>query len=305
MNGDNINAYTTANFRQNDGNQLQGSLAFGIDLSQPQLFAQTYPQSGRQNVFQVGEDLPNPKLTFNSENPFGAENVFQVPLQKLTVNNEGPIGSMSLPPGWLKSIPGAPPPGTYQFRVTQPGSNPFEVTSGQSFIPPDHIKDPSVEIHVGRNMDPVQPQAEAALRQVLQSKPATYGEQPLTAQEFKAVAPIMGAQDGGNNQFNDLGTHGPKFEVTSASTVNIQGKTALLVKGNFLNPDGSPSTRARESVFIDGGQTGTAPGAIKQVYLNAPPAKIQQYDHQFWNTVNSIQWAPQNQSQYALGSINE
>jgi len=281
VSGDNVYSFKSANFGQADGgNQLKGALAFGVDMSNPQAQLQL-----------VNQRTPE---RFDAE-PF-AQTVGQIretgANSAIKMSNEGPIAAISLPPGWTEDIPGQPPPGTYAFRVTPPGTYAFRVTNGHSFVPPDHIGNPSVAIHVGADRDPVPPQAEAALRQVLQSKRATEGAQPLTAAEFASVAAVIGAQDGGNNQFHDLGTHGPKFNVTNASTVNIQGRTALLVEGNFVNPNTGAPGLARESIFIDSNQgPGTTSGGIEQIYLQARPEKIKQYEKPFWDTINTIQWA--------------
>ncbi len=243
-----------------EGNPLKGADAWGINMSNRYLIAQ------RERDTVHGQSQIIGKIR-NDDAP--------IPAGK--ISNEGPIGAVSLPPGWIESIPASPPPGTYAFRLRD----------GQSFVPPDHAENPSVAINIGHRLDPIPPQAEAALRQVLQSKPATYGEQPLTADEFKLLAGVIGPLDGGNNQFNDLGIHGPKFNVTSASTINIHGETALLVKGNFLNPSGG-SGLARETIVIDSNK---AVNGIERIYLTAPPEQIRQYEKPLWDTINTIQWA--------------
>ncbi len=246
------------------GNPLKGADAWGINMSNRYLMAQRAPDT-----------VHMPSQIIGKINDYGA------PIPAGKMSNEGPIGAVSLPFGWTELVPASPPPGTFAFRVRD----------GQSFVPPDHADNPSVAINIGHRLDPVPPQAEAALRQVLQSKPATYGEQPLTEDEFKLLTGVIGPLDGGNNQFNDLGIHGPKFNVTSASTINIHGETALLVKGNFLNPSGGASGLARETIIIDSNK---AVNGIERIYLTAPPEKIRQYEKPLWDTLNTIQWARKN-----------
>ncbi len=251
-----------------DGNPLKGALAFGIDLSNPQVMAQREPPPWRP---ESGGQLVGKMHEYTRINP-------------IKVSNEGPIGAISLPPGWNEVIPPPPKPGTFVFQVKD----------GRSFVPPDHADNPSVAIHMGHGLGlrPVPQEAETALRQVLQLKPAAHGPQRLTAEEFKSLSGLMMPLEGGNNQYHDPGAYGTKFNVISASTINIHGKTALLVKGDFLNPDGSASGLMRESIFIDNDQTaaGTPGTRIERIDLTAPREKIQQYENQYWDAIKTIQW---------------
>jgi hypothetical protein len=125
---------------------------------------------------------------------------------------------------------------------------------------------------------------------VLQSKPASTGPQELTPDEFKSLAGIISPQDGGNNQYHQMmGSPFPRFDVTSASTVNLNGKTALLVKGKYWmgGPSGGLS---RESLYIDNPQAKGGTG-IEMISLTAPTGQIQQYQQAFSDTANSIRWA--------------
>ncbi|MGH9547835.1 MAG: hypothetical protein ACRD3W_00610, partial [Terriglobales bacterium] len=128
-------------------------------------------------------------------------------------------------------------------------------------------------------------QTESAFRHMLQSKPATSGPQELTAQEFQSVAGIIRPFDGGNNQYHNMGSLFPKFDVTDAATIDINGKTALLVKGKFWT--GGPSGGlSRESIYIPNDQ-----GGVEQISLTAPTMQIQQYEQDFWHTAHSVRWA--------------
>src|ERR1700722_532809 len=143
MSGDNLSFDSTAHFMPPDRNSATAP-DFGIDMSKPhaQFMAQTQSQSFR------------PPL----EN--GAEHVFRVPdnipVQAVTIINEGPIAAISLPRGWTEVVAPAPKPGTFVFSVKD----------GQTFVPPDFS--PTVKMHVGPGLQSVPGQAQSALRQVLQ-----------------------------------------------------------------------------------------------------------------------------------------
>jgi hypothetical protein len=218
----------SVNITQSDGDPPKGAVEFGVDLSNPRLIAQA-PSDG-EHTFQVRQDTQS---------------------NSVAVKNEGPIAEMSLPTGWTEATPGAGKPGLW-------------VKNGSFFVPPDHESNPSVRIRVGPAMERVAPDAESALRQLFQSKPAINGPQELTPQE--------------------------KFDVESASTVNINGKTALLVKGKFS--EGAQAGLERETLYIDNKQASRARFSpdIEELYLAAPPDKFQQYNKAFWDSAHSIRW---------------
>jgi hypothetical protein len=230
MSGDNLSFDPTAQFMPPDRNSAKAP-DFGIDLSKPhaqfmaQIQSQTFrpPLEGAEHVFRVPDN---------------------VPVHPITIINEGPIAAISLPRGWTEVVPPAPKPGTFVFSVKD----------GQTFVPPD--LSPNVKMHAGPGLQSVSAQAVSALRQVMQAKPATTGPQDLTADEFKSLAGIIGGFDGGSNQYHPLGTLFPKFHVTRVATVNINGRTALLVNGKFCNGTASGGL-SRESIYIDNPASGS------------------------------------------------
>lgn len=262
MGGDN-----SVSERSSDAVKPPNGPHFGVDLANPRQIREIQPKpsgyrSGERDIPQVHADVPP---------------------NHITIKNEGPIGAVSLPPGWTEMVPPPIKPG---WHVEQ-----FQVKDGRSFVPPDHDKNPSVRIHIGPGLQSVPPQAESAFRGVLQAKPAISGPQELTEEEFRSLAGIIRPFDGGNNQYHDTGTVASKFAVESASTVNINGKTALLVKGRFL--EGAEAGHVRESIYIDN-RRALGGSNIEQIYLTTPPEKMRQYEQPFRSTVHSIRWGTGN-----------
>lgn len=294
----NNNEYESLCARNSNGN-LNGAVEFGVDLAQPHTVASIQPSTASrcENVFTVSANSgpsSSPENVFTvsaSSGPASSypENVFTVPAQPYAASpmleNQGSIGAVSLPPGWNElAQPGVPP-----------GTSVFAVNDGETFVPQNG--DPSVKIDIGPGLQQVPQQSEAAFQKLLAEKPATHAPQNLTPQEFKSVAGVIMGFDGGNNQFHDMGNVIPKFDVMNASTININGKPAMLVRGEFLS--GAYAGQIRDSIYIDNAQaSGGAQGGIEQIYLTAPASQIKQYESSLWNTAFSIQWAPGSNGQY-------
>jgi hypothetical protein len=261
MFGDNFNSYNLDKPAGISQHQAQGEPMFDVDLSFPrnQQLSRVENQWS-QVAAQLQSQWSQPDLYATTIGQTGQS-------RGTSVSNEGPIGAMSMPSGWTEASPAAPPPGTFVFQTEK----------GRSFLPPD--QNPSVSINIDSGIRPVTQQEAAYLNQVLLSKSAYGGPQPLSDQEVRALGDII--------------MPGANYNISSAYTANINGKTALVVRGNFPDaPDGTPGF-ARESVFIESGQPagGTAAPRIEQLYLAAPKDQIGQYEQPFHQALNTIQWA--------------
>ena len=189
--------------------------------------------------------------------------------------DRGPISDIDLPSGWRQ-------------RESSFGS--IGLSSNETFSPPG---DNGTTIGIYSNGLRAGSESAKAFLDLLKNKPAEDGPQRLTADEIRSLSEIMGRYQAGDNQYTNSGKYRPPaFEITSAYTMQLNGKTVLAVEGNFkdgnkTDAQGRAVTRQYKGIFADTDGTGSR---VEQVFLSTAPGTLHQHVREFNETLDSIKW---------------
>ena len=187
--------------------------------------------------------------------------------EQIVVENRGPIKQIKLPPGWVAGD-------IKSGGIGQRLSEKFHPAAAEQLT-----------ITVFYRGLPVNPDDAAAFIELLRAKPANTGTQLLTPKEIRALRSVMGKSTAGNNQFTNPDPKIPRaFNLRSAWTVKIKGKTLLVVDGEFIAA--VPLTEY-QGIFADTDGSGQK---VQEIFLSGPPDLFKTSLKPFKDCLESIEW---------------
>ena len=183
------------------------------------------------------------------------------------INKIGCVSSATIPKGWVE-LPRQPDllsdnwVRTFKFEANK-----------------------SIEMSFYYRGMPVDKESARYLKNLLEAKPATTGDEKLSPLEIKTMEVVMGYMNAGDNQYTNPSVNGreaPVFDLTHALTRHINGKTVLYVQGSFKNG------KNYAGIFYIADSTGQV---IEEFMIHAPNKHIlKEQLEAFEKVLDSLRW---------------
>lgn len=117
-------------------------------------------------------------------------------------------------------------------------------------------------------------------KELIQAKPAQSGEEKLSPAEIISMQILMGFEHAGNNQYTN--PESARFNLLSAGTKQVSGRTVLCVRGNFQNG------KHYAGVFFNADPEHEL---IEEIILQAPSTnKLSKYLDTLESVLSRIEW---------------
>lgn len=166
------------------------------------------------------------------------------------VQNQGQIESMDLPSGWVK--------------VKQPDA--ATTIGSRSLLEWHPAGNPDARLSIFYRGLPVNGEAAASFRAVLSKAP-----HDLTKDEVAGLRGIL------RERADDKA-----FNLTSAKTMQLNGKTVLVIEGEYRGT----GSKLKE-ILVDADGTGAA---VQEIYYQSPSRSYDTYKAQVARSFDSIKW---------------